>query len=107
MCGAAYPRLNRRSISLPTDPLNKNEPEECCDRPAHLKNPYCMEIPIPEDDYFYRLTRVRCMDFVRAFPAVRPGCRLGKLMDLSAESFIRIIAGINLFKLNIDKTTLR
>ena len=63
---------------LSADPLNKNEPEECCDRPAHLKNPYCMEIPIPEDDYFYRLTRVRCMDFVRAFPGVRPGCRLGE-----------------------------
>lgn len=61
----------------PLDPLNKNEPEECCNRPAHLKNPYCLEIPIPEDDYFYRLTNVRCMDFVRAFPAVRPGCRLG------------------------------
>ncbi|XP_054003240.1 uncharacterized protein LOC128889548 isoform X1 [Hylaeus anthracinus] len=61
----------------PLDPLNRNDPEECCHRPPHLKNPYCNEILIPEDDYFYRLFNVKCMDFVRAFPAVRPGCRLG------------------------------
>ncbi|CAL1684601.1 unnamed protein product [Lasius platythorax] len=61
----------------PLDPLNRNDPEECCGRPPHLKNPYCNEILIPEDDYFYRLFNVHCMDFVRAFPAVRPGCRLG------------------------------
>ncbi|XP_032687979.1 uncharacterized protein LOC116852085 [Odontomachus brunneus] len=63
--------------ATPLDPLNRNDPEECCSRPPHLKNPYCNEILIPEDDYFYRLFNVRCMDFVRAFPAVRPGCRLG------------------------------
>ncbi|XP_078037008.1 peroxidase homolog [Augochlora pura] len=61
----------------PLDPLNRNDPEECCRRPPHLKNPYCNEIYIPEDDYFYRLFNVKCLDFVRAFPAVRPGCRLG------------------------------
>ncbi|XP_075228376.1 peroxidase homolog [Lycorma delicatula] len=61
----------------PLDPLNKNEPEECCNRPPHLKNPYCLEIEVPEDDYFYRKFGVRCQDFVRGFPAVRPGCRLG------------------------------
>jgi hypothetical protein len=63
-----------------TDPLNRNEPEECCNRPAHLKNPYCLEIHIPADDYFYSLFGLRCQDFVRGFPAVRPGCRLGKQM---------------------------
>jgi peroxidase len=57
--------------------MNRNDPEECCNRAAHSKNPYCNEILIPEDDYFYRLFHVRCMDFVRAFPAARPGCRLG------------------------------
>lgn len=61
----------------PLDSKNKNEPEDCCNRPAHLKNPYCMEIQIPEDDYFYHQFKVKCQDFVRAFPAVRPGCRLG------------------------------
>ncbi|CAH0766110.1 unnamed protein product [Bemisia tabaci] len=61
----------------PLDPINKNEPEECCHRPPHLKNPYCMEIIIPEDDYFYKKFNMKCQDFVRAFPAVRPGCRLG------------------------------
>ncbi|KAI4458407.1 oxidase/peroxidase [Holotrichia oblita] len=61
----------------PLDAINRNDPEECCHRPPHLKHPYCNEIIIPEDDYFYRLFHVRCMDFVRAFPAVRPGCRLG------------------------------
>lgn len=61
------------------DAINRNDPEECCNRPPHLKHPYCNEIPIPEDDYFYRLFHVRCIDFVRAFPSVRPGCRLGKI----------------------------
>ncbi|CAH2040402.1 unnamed protein product, partial [Iphiclides podalirius] len=51
--------------------------EECCKRPPHLKHPYCNEIRIPEDDYFYRLFGVKCMDFVRGFPSPRPGCRLG------------------------------
>ncbi|XP_014219050.1 peroxidase [Copidosoma floridanum] len=63
--------------ATPLDPMNRNDPEECCNRPPEHKNPYCNEILIPEDDYFYRLFKVRCMDFVRAFPAVRPGCRLG------------------------------
>ncbi|CAH1406028.1 unnamed protein product [Nezara viridula] len=59
------------------DPVSKNEPEECCRRPPHLKNPYCMEIEIPEDDYYYQKYGQKCQDFVRGFPAVRPGCRLG------------------------------
>ncbi|KAJ8894600.1 hypothetical protein PR048_007264 [Dryococelus australis] len=63
--------------ATPLDPLNRNEPEECCNRPPHLKNPYCMEIIIPDDDYFYSLFKLRCQDFVRSFPGVRPGCRLG------------------------------
>ncbi|XP_034945626.1 peroxidase [Chelonus insularis] len=63
--------------ATPLDPLNRNDPEECCDRPPHSKNPYCYEIEIPADDYFYRLFKIRCQNFVRAFPAVRPGCRLG------------------------------
>lgn len=60
------------------DPITKNEPEECCNRPPHLKHPYCNEIPVPDDDYFYSKFNVKCIDFVRAFPSVRPGCRLGK-----------------------------
>lgn len=64
------------------DPVTKNEPEECCRRPPHLKNPYCMEIEIPEDDYYYQKYGQKCQDFVRGFPGVRPGCRLGKF-DLS------------------------
>jgi peroxidase len=63
--------------ATPLDALNRNDPEECCHRPPHLKHPYCNEIIIPEDDYFYRLFNVKCLDFVRAFPASRPGCRLG------------------------------
>lgn len=59
------------------DPVNRNEPEECCGRPDHLKNKYCYEIKIPEDDYFYRNHNVRCQDFVRAFPGVKPDCTLG------------------------------
>ncbi|XP_041989109.1 peroxidasin homolog [Aricia agestis] len=61
----------------PLDPHNRNDPEECCKRPPHLKHPYCNEIRIPDDDYFYRLFGVKCIDFVRGFPSPRPGCRLG------------------------------
>ncbi|XP_043070897.1 peroxidase [Drosophila grimshawi] len=61
----------------PLDPVNRNDPEECCKRPLHLKHPYCNEIRIPDDDYFYRLFNVKCIDFVRGFPSPRPGCRLG------------------------------
>lgn len=60
-----------------TDPFNRNDPEECCGKPPHLKHPYCNEIYIPEDDYFYNLYHVRCINFIRSFPAARPGCRLG------------------------------
>ncbi|XP_036323831.1 peroxidase [Rhagoletis pomonella] len=61
----------------PLDPINRNDPEECCKRPLHLKHPYCNEIRVPDDDYFYRLFNVKCIDFVRGFPSPRPGCRLG------------------------------
>uniref|UniRef100_A0A1B0F069 Uncharacterized protein n=1 Tax=Phlebotomus papatasi TaxID=29031 RepID=A0A1B0F069_PHLPP len=63
--------------ATPLDPINRNDPEECCKRPPHLKHPYCNEIRIPDDDYFYRLFNVKCIDFVRGFPSPRPGCRLG------------------------------
>ncbi|KAJ8940997.1 hypothetical protein NQ318_020843, partial [Aromia moschata] len=43
----------------PLDSFNRNDPEECCHRPPHLKHPYCNEIYVPEDDYFYRLYNVR------------------------------------------------
>ena len=76
------------------DPLNRNEPEECCNRPAHLKNPYCLEIHIPADDYFYSLFGLRCQDFVRGFPAVRPGCRLGN--EPNDISFVRFIISITI-----------
>lgn len=59
------------------DPINRNDPEECCKRPPHLKHPYCNEIRIPDDDYFYRLFNVKCIDFVRGFPSPRPYCKLG------------------------------
>ena len=79
-------------LHVVSDPLNRNEPEECCNRPAHLKNPYCLEIHIPADDYFYSLFGLRCQDFVRGFPAVRPGCRLGK--EPSEISFVKFIISI-------------
>lgn len=44
-----------------------------------------MEIMVPEDDYFYNKFQVRCQDFVRAFPAVQPNCKLGKYV---ATNFI-------------------
>ncbi|XP_050308302.1 peroxidase [Anthonomus grandis grandis] len=63
--------------ATPLDPFNRNDPEDCCNLPPHLKHPYCNEILIPEDDYFYNIFNVKCLNFVRSFPAARPGCRLG------------------------------
>ncbi|XP_076252124.1 peroxidase homolog [Rhynchophorus ferrugineus] len=63
--------------ATPLDPFNRNDPEECCGKPPHLKHPYCNEITIPEDDYFYSIFNVKCINFIRSFPGVRPGCRLG------------------------------
>lgn len=60
-----------------SDPVHRNDPEECCKRPQHLKHPYCNEIRIPDDDYFYKLFNIKCLDFVRGFPSPRAGCRLG------------------------------
>lgn len=71
--------VTHTSLNLSSDPVNKNDPEECCDRPPHQKHPYCLEIIVPDDDYFYKGYKVKCMDFVRSFPSVRPGCRLGTL----------------------------
>ncbi|KAG7156940.1 Peroxidasin-like 2 [Homarus americanus] len=63
--------------ATPLDPRNKNEIEECCNRPPALKNPYCFEINIPHDDPFYRLFKFTCIDFARGFPGVQQNCRLG------------------------------
>ena len=62
-----------------TDPLNRNEFEECC-RPPHGSPPnkYCFNIDVPHNDEFFSRFGVRCIDFVRGFPGVRHGCRLGK-----------------------------
>ncbi|KAH8414416.1 hypothetical protein KR215_005499 [Drosophila sulfurigaster] len=80
--GINAPRISVTGRDLPfsrvffIDPINRNDPEECCKRALHLKHPYCNEIRIPDDDYFYRLFNVKCIDFVRGFPSPRPGCRL-------------------------------
>ncbi|CAL8144204.1 unnamed protein product [Orchesella dallaii] len=63
--------------ATPLDPVTRNEPEECCHRPHESRNPYCIQIDIPHDDPFYGVYGVRCIDFVRGFPGVRAGCRLG------------------------------
>ncbi|KAJ8673332.1 hypothetical protein QAD02_004594 [Eretmocerus hayati] len=72
--------------ATPLDPYNRNDPEECCHRSPEEKNPYCYEITIPEDDPFYHVFHVRCQDFVRAFPGVRPGCRLGSRVPFNLLS---------------------
>lgn len=68
-------------MSLITDPVTRNEPEECCRRSPNSRNPYCLQIDIPHDDPFYGVYGVRCIDFVRGFPGVRAGCRLGTRDD--------------------------
>lgn len=76
------------------DPINRNEPEECCGRPDHLKNKYCNEIKIPEDDYFYKNFNVKCQDFVRAFPGVKPDCKLGNVIIDQLSSHVYILKSI-------------
>lgn len=61
-----------------TDPLNRNEFEECCRPPiGSPPNKYCFNIDVPHNDEFFSRFGVRCIDFVRGFPGVRHGCRLG------------------------------
>jgi hypothetical protein len=84
--------------ATPLDPVNRNDPEECCKRPLHLKHPYCNEIRVPDDDYFYHLFNVKCIDFVRAFPSPRVGCRLGSRLPfntLTANIDGNTIYGVN------------
>lgn len=69
-------------LFLFADPINRNDPEECCKRPLHLKHPYCNEIRIPDDDYFYRLFNIKCLDFVRGFASPRAGCKLGRCFTI-------------------------
>ena len=61
-----------------TDPLTRNEFEDCC-RPPYgtTPSPYCLNIDVPANDPFFSRFGVRCIDFVRGFPGVRHGCRLG------------------------------
>lgn len=42
-----------------------------------MPNKYCNNIDIAADDPFFSRFGVRCLDFVRGFPGVRHGCRLG------------------------------
>lgn len=67
--------------------MTRNEPEECCHRPPEARNPYCIQIDIPHDDPFYGVYGVRCIDFVRGFPGVRAGCRLGMQALMSFFNF--------------------
>ncbi|XP_065573256.1 uncharacterized protein LOC136035403 [Artemia franciscana] len=61
----------------PLDPNTKNEFEDCCHRPSDARSRYCMNLEIPADDHFYGKYGVTCQDFVRGFPGVPHGCRLG------------------------------
>lgn len=61
-----------------TDPFDRNEFEECCRPPiGSPPNKYCFNIDVPPNDEFFGRFGVRCIDFVRGFPGVRHGCRLG------------------------------
>lgn len=65
---------------LTTDPLNRNEFEDCCrPRPGRQPSKYCFNIDVAPHDEFFSRFGVRCIDFVRGFPGVRHGCRLGML----------------------------
>lgn len=60
------------------NPLDRNEFEECCrPPPGSPPNKYCFNIDVPANDAFFSRFGVRCIDFVRGFPGVRHGCRLG------------------------------
>lgn len=66
------------------DPLDRNEFEECCRPPAGSPpNKYCFNIDVPHNDEFFGRFGVRCIDFVRGFPGVRHGCRLGIILTLN------------------------
>ncbi|CAG0922361.1 unnamed protein product [Notodromas monacha] len=49
-------------------------------------HPSCMPIEIPNEDRFYARYRQKCMEFVRAIPAPRPGCTLGWAEQMNVNS---------------------
>lgn len=76
------------------DPLDRNEFEDCC-RPPRGAPPsqYCFNIDVPADDEFFGRFGVRCIDFVRGFPGVRHGCRLG-IVFIEKEKSAIILRGL-------------
>lgn len=90
--------MSNQIITYILDPKTRNDPEECCKRPLHLKHPYCNEIRIPDDDYFYRLFNVKCIDFVRAFPSPRAGCKLGSRAQFN--TLTSVIDGNTIYGVN-------
>ena len=82
MLGHVFVMLFLLAPSFRKDPLSRNEFEECCKPPTgQTPSPYCFNIDVPADDPFFSRFGVRCIDFVRGFPGVRHGCRLGKTYD--------------------------
>ncbi|XP_071515690.1 salivary peroxidase/catechol oxidase isoform X1 [Panulirus ornatus] len=69
--------------ATPLDARSRNEFEECCNVPPSHKNPYCLEISIPQEDPFYNLFKFRCIDFARGFPGVPQNCRLGPRLQFN------------------------
>ncbi|XP_055346390.1 peroxidase-like isoform X2 [Paramacrobiotus metropolitanus] len=60
----------------PNNPQNSVTPK-CCDTTAACLHPACFPISIPPDDPFYTQHGLHCLEFVRAQPAPREGCKIG------------------------------
>ena len=80
------------------DTVTLKEPE-CCDHHSeHQSGVYgpkpevhhnCFPIEISPHDPFYRHHGISCMNFLRSFAGVRPGCRLGT-NTIDTKYFLKI-----------------
>ncbi|XP_048512469.1 peroxidase-like isoform X2 [Athalia rosae] len=62
--------------------VTNNKPIFCCRSNGNFLapryvHPDCLPISIPENDSIYGKDRIRCMNYVRSMPALRPDCTFG------------------------------
>ncbi|XP_015600667.1 peroxidase isoform X3 [Cephus cinctus] len=71
--------------------LSNREPISCCHEnggmlsPRHI-HPDCAPISIAEDDPVYGKHSVRCMNYVRSMPIIRPDCTFGPAEQINQVS---------------------
>lgn len=80
------------------------KPIACCrsngySLPPREQHPDCAPISVPENDPFYSEHRIRCLDYVRSLPVLRPECNFGPAEQVSYHHFNKFLIFKNWFVL--------